>query len=123
MNCTGNEKSLLNCRLKDRYDLRAFPSPLSVSFKDPLQVTCESSESSRGSPPCKSGSVRLGNSTNNGSRLEGRVEICVEGVWSTVCDHFKWSSNEARIVCMQLTDGQATGNVQFYCMDTMYRNR
>ena len=56
--------------------------------------------------PCTAaGQVRLVGGTNN---LEGRVEICASGTWSTVCDDF-WSEAEAKIVCQQLgypSDGE-----------------
>ena len=47
---------------------------------------------------CTHGAVRLvgGRSSN-----EGRVEICINGVWGTVC-HSSWSSSDARVVCRQL---------------------
>jgi len=48
--------------------------------------------------PCATGKLRLvgGNIEN-----EGRVEICVNNQWGTVCDDL-WGSAEARVVCLQL---------------------
>ena len=32
---------------------------------------------------------------------EGRVEICQNGGWESVCD-YGWGTNDARVVCRQL---------------------
>ena len=47
---------------------------------------------------CNDGGVRLaGGDTAN----EGRVEVCYDRVWGSVCDSY-WSNINAAIVCQQL---------------------
>jgi len=48
---------------------------------------------------CVDGSVRLAGG-NSGS--EGRVEVCKEGFWGTVCGGGRWDVNDAEVVCRQL---------------------
>ena len=44
------------------------------------------------------GDIRLVNGT---TPYEGRVEICYDGVWGSVCDS-GWDYWDAAIVCLQL---------------------
>ena len=47
---------------------------------------------------CSHGSVRLRESS---SSSEGRVEVCVSGVWGSVCDDH-WDQADARVACRKV---------------------
>ena len=52
---------------------------------------------------CKDGTVQL-----RGGTREGRVEVCVEGLWGTVC-YNGWDSRDAAVVCRQLGYNDSLG--------------
>ena len=50
---------------------------------------------------CTNGDIRL---ADGDTKFEGRVELCINGVWGTICDNF-WSDLDAAVVCRQLGFG------------------
>ena len=101
VNCVGDEDTLFNCT----YD--ELPLQWSLhGYTFIAAVLCQGSANQSNNPKeCISGEVRLANSSNN---IEGRVEICTEGMWVSVCDKY-WGIEETRAFCKQLLSRPAKG--------------
>ena len=66
---------------------------------------------------CQNADIRLVNGT---TAFEGRVEICWNETWGTICDGF-WSTNDAQVACRQL--GYSTSGMyvcMYVCMYVVY---
>ena len=63
---------------------------------------------------CHEGDVRL---LEGSTKLEGRVEVCKNNGWGTVCDD-GWSKPDATVVCRQLDFSVAgeTHHSQLHCL-------
>lgn len=86
--CTGAEEFLYQCRNEGVGDHNCeHEEDAAVVCREPTQQ-------------CVDGSVRLVNGTE-GRLYEGRVEVCMDNHWGTVCDQL-WDSKDANAVCNQL---------------------
>ena len=83
--CTGNETNLNNCSL-------SFSGYCSHYWD--VGIGCQ--------PACSDGTVRLVGGANE---TEGRIEVCRNGQWGTVCDSPSsrtFAAEEAVVICKQL---------------------
>lgn len=80
--CLGNETRLIDC-----------PANVIGSCARSAGVRCYAEDTSN----CSLGAIRLRGDTD----ISGRVEICINNDWGTVCDN-QWDNTDARVACVQL---------------------
>ena len=67
---------------------------------------------------CVNGDIRL---ISVGNPLEGRVEICHDGVWGTVCSN-GWETADAVVACRQLGYSRSGNNTAPLLTLTRYQS-
>ena len=100
--CYSSETSFLDCYFSYyslQYDSYSHKSDIGVRCEGKLAILIAYSFAyGQSIVPCQNGDIRLVGSSDP---LEGRVEVCANKTWGTICDDY-WDNNDASVVCRQL---------------------
>ncbi len=98
--CRGTETRLIDC------PANALGSHNCGHIED-AGVRCQTTGTT-----CTQGAIRL----QGGTTTQGRVEICNNNVWGTVCDDL-WGTPDAQVACRQLGFSTTGIHSQFNIFD------
>jgi deleted-in-malignant-brain-tumors protein 1 len=98
--CQGVETSFSACTINDNC-IQVCPVPYAIQCYDPIG--------------CPEGAVRL---VGGYIAQEGRVEVCMNGIWSGICADGAWGKVDALVVCNQL--GLGIGEPMIYTDSSVY---
>ena len=118
--CNGNEKDLFSCPQNSRSNCAHYKNAgvycygkfhiiqLSLSTYSWYMIIMHAYMLGRTYDTCQEGDLRLANESADG--LGGRVEVCLDDFWGTVCDD-GWDMRDATTVCRQL---ELSGKLIYY---------
>ena len=89
--------------------LKCFGNKVQISYKNLCHIKIHVYHNFLEPGECTSGSIRLNGGTID---KEGRVEVCVNGVWGSICDD-GWDTTDAIVVCRQLGYSNSSSCISF----------
>lgn len=100
LNCTGREARLIDCPANPLGIHDCTKNSMIVEIKCNIPTTCTN------------GHIRLQGGLPNNYNYLGRVEICRNNIWGTICNN-GWGVAEAQVVCREL--GFSTSGGMDFC--------
>ncbi|XP_064384592.1 deleted in malignant brain tumors 1 protein-like isoform X4 [Halichondria panicea] len=92
--CRGNEESLLQCNYST-------DTSGCDRFND-AGVACQNITEENTNTTCMNGEIRVVTSNTSQQSIEGRVEVCLNNAWGSVCGDSYFDSVDAGVLCGQL---------------------